>query len=259
MGRGVIGHRCMRGALTVGLAASLTAMPVTRVLAGTFTGGATEWTQVTNMIQLMQHSVSLFQSVIQLKKQCDYWYKNTKGMDSPMGVLQAAQGLSGLLGRMQGLLFASGAMLDRWQQTHPGRRSPEELGYDPREAYHRIEASTQSAVSRSLAVLDIQGNSADGWPTDRTIYASLADRMQTAGGQLQVSQVTNELLLEVIRQLHLMRQVQIAQAEMMGYHVSAESQRREYGDELLQRRLGYTGRYRATELDDFSKLGSSSR
>lgn len=246
MGCGVIVRRASRAVLATVLATSLVTLPVP-VRAGTMTGGATEWTQITNMINLIQHTVSLVQSAISLQKQVEFWIQASKRADSPMDVLVMAQSLGAIVSRIQGLLFASGSIVERWKQTHPGRKAPEELGLQPKEAYHQIEKSTQSAVARSLEALDIQGNSADGWPKDRTIYANLQAKSQTVNGQLEAAMVGNELLLEVIRQLHLMRQIQISHAEMMGYHVSAESQRRQYDEEMLRRRVGYTGRYRGDE------------
>jgi hypothetical protein len=157
---------------------------------------------------------------------------------------------------MQFLLFNSESIVERWKQAHPGRKDPTELGYTSTEVYREIDESTRKAVSRSMEALELQANSADGWPTDRTIYQNLQAKMQTVTGQLQAAMVANELLLEVIRQLHLLRQVQIAHAEMMGYHVSAESQRRQYDDTIRNKRLEYTGEFRHQESDTNSVFGA---
>jgi P-type conjugative transfer protein TrbJ len=227
------------------LIVALVVAPLPAARAGTLTGGATEWTQIANMVQLIQQTVSAIQQVMALQRQIKYWAQSTRAIGSPAGAFAIFQGFDAILRRVQHLLFAGGSIAERWAQTHPGRKTAVDAGFaSAPELYQAIEEDTRKAVARSLEVLDIQGDGPDGWQKDKAIFGKLQTKMQTVGGQLEASMTANELLLEIIRQLQLMRQVQIAQAEMMGYHVSRDVQRRQLSEREMQERFRYTGRYR---------------
>jgi P-type conjugative transfer protein TrbJ len=247
------GKRAMATALVV-LVATMVPAPVP-VRAGTWTGASTEWTQISNNIQLLQHTISLIQTVMNLKRQVEYMARNAKNIDSPESFLRTMGSVGGLINQMRGILFASESIVDRWKQTHPGHKDLEQYYSTPADAYTKIDESTRQAVQRSMEVLDLQANSVDGWPQDRTILAELKDKAQTVSGQLQAAKVTNDLLIEVVRQLHLLRGVQIAHAEMMGYHISGETQRRQFEDKHMRSRAldGYSGRYRGDGVVDPSR------
>lgn len=232
------------------LAGLLVSAPL-RVGAGTFTGGASEWTEIANHVQLIEHTINLIQMVVGIKRQIEYMAQHAKSIRSPEEFLSVMQNAAGLIGQMRGILFASGSIIERWKTMHPGNKDLSKWYSDPADAYKQIDESTRQAVQRSMEVLELQANTADGWPQDRTILAQLAAKAQTADGQLKAAQVANDLLLEVIRQLHLLRGVQIAHAEMTGYQISGETQRRQFEDKFMRsRRFGYTGRYRGDSYVD---------
>jgi len=241
-----------RALLVVVLSVTLSAAPMS-ARAGTWTGGATEWTQISNNIQLIQHGITLISQAMALWQQVKYWKQTLETFKSPQDAMAILNGFQGILATLQGILFAGESLAVRWRQTHPGAELPEAKGYTDDQAYKRIDQGVNRAVERALEVLDAQGNSVDGWPKDRTIFANLEAKMGTVNGQMQAAQVANELLLEIIRQLHLLRQVQMAHASMMGEFASAESQRRLYRERIIERDHGYTGRFRATAPVDWSQ------
>lgn len=240
-------------ALAVVVMAAVLSAPM-RVGAGTWTGGASEWTQISNNIQLIMHTVSLIQTVVNLGKQLALQIKMAATQKSPEAFLQLMGGVGGLITQMRGLLFQSESIVSRWEKTHQGSQNPNNIYESPSEAYRKIDESTRQAVKRAMDVLELQSNSADGWPKDQDILKQLSEKAHSADGEVKCLQVALDLLLEIIRQLHLLRGVQIAHAEMMGYHVSGETQRRQFEDKYLRdQRLGYTGRYRATRTVDPSR------
>ena len=216
---------------------SLCAAPV-GVRAGTITGGATEWTQLTNMVQLIAHTVQFVRQVRGIKKQVEMMGKAGEVLGRPREFLNMMNQVGGLLGQMRGILYASESMVERWEKIHPGRKDFRDQGYkSSAKAYAAIDESTRKSVHRAMKVLDIQVSSKDGWPKDREVLKQLADKADSADAQLKCTQVTNLLLLEMIRQLHLLRGVQIAHAEMMGYSVAGVVQRRQYQEHQADRQL----------------------
>lgn len=205
--------------------------------AGTMTGGATEWTQLTNMTQLLTHTIQFIQQVRALRQQVEWMAKAGRGLVAPLEFLNTMQSTAGMVTEMRGIVFAGQSMSERWEDVHPGRTDLYQRYGSPAKAYAAIDESTRKSVQRAMQVLDLQVASKGGWPKDRQILAALSAKAQSADGQLKCTQVTNMLLLEMIRQLHLLRGVQIAHAEMMGYDVSGQVQRRQYEELVVEQKM----------------------
>jgi P-type conjugative transfer protein TrbJ len=226
------------------------------VHAGTWTGGASEWTQISNNIQLIEHTINLIQMVVRIGKQLKWMEKQAEKLASLDDFMNLVGSVGGLLGQVRGVLFASESLVKRWEDTHQGSRDLYQYYDSPSSAYRAIDESTRQAVVRNLKVLDIQVNSADGWPKDQQILNDLRDSIHNTDGQLKALQALGDLLVEVIRQLHLLRGVQVAHAEMMGYAVSGETQRRQFEDKVVRERFGgYTGQFAGGTMLDPATAG----
>jgi P-type conjugative transfer protein TrbJ len=211
--------------------------------AGTFTGGATEWTQISNNVQLTMQLVQQVMMVAQLIRQVKMMVVMTKRSRSPAEALAIMNGFHSILGAAANFVFVGKNLTDQWKRTHPGEQTPEIQGYGSIEhAYDSIDKDLRGAAEQSLKTLDVHLDPKNV-RQDQQIAEQLKAKMETAAGQMQAQQATNELLLEIIRQLGLIRQVNIVQARMTAVGLSDEAQRRLYRSAVIQRDYEYRGLY----------------
>lgn len=230
----------------------LAGMPI-EARAGTMTGGASEWTQIMNNVALLQQVVHAIRMVVALKKQIEYWKQSVAQLKSPQDALNIFRGFENLLSSTQRIIFAGQSLKDRWEQLHPGRVDPKANDTTDEEAYRRIDESVRKAVDKTLSILDVQSVGSNGAAKDKQVFEKLQTKMQAINGQVEAIMMGNELLLEILRQLHRLRDVVTAHANMMGEAVSAESQRRQYDDAIRERDWTYSGSFASRKSIDFSK------
>jgi len=223
------------------------------VRAGTMTGGATEWTQLMNNVALLQQVVQAIRMVVSLKKQIEYWKQSVAQLKSPQDALNIFRGFQDVLSSTQRIVFAGQSLKDRWAELHPGLVDPHKNDLTDEDAYHRVDEGVRKAVDKTMAVLDVQNLGTNGAAKDKQVFQALQTKMQTVNGQVEAIMMSNELLLEILRQLHRLRDVATAHANMMGEAVSSDSQRRQYDDAIRHRDWTYTGSFRSRNAIDFSK------
>lgn len=213
--------------------------------AGTLTGGATEWTQIANNIQLvLQYVQQITDYALQIQHMNEL-SKMTNLFHDPRNALLIMSMFTQLASGLNNLVFSGKSLAVQWQRSHPGEVEPEAAGYQSiTKAYEAIDRDLNRAAEQSLKDLDIYVD-----PTnvnkEQQILQGLQSKMQTADGQARLAQVSNELLFEIIRQLQQLRQVLQVQARMTAEGISAESQQRMYKRQQKARDYQYHGRYRS--------------
>lgn len=240
--------RANRG-LAVVLASSLMVTSST-THAGTWTGGASEWTQIANNIQLVLQYVQQIMMVVNLAKQVAMMVKMTAKANSPQEAFAVMSGMHQIFGTVGQIVFQGRSLTDQWKQSHPGLKTPDVpaqaggQGYGSiEEAYDAIDKNLHAAAERSLKALDVHLDP-NNVRQDEQLLEQLKNKAESAEGQMQATQATNALLLEVIRQLNLIRQVNVIQAQMVTLAASDEAQRRMYVSAVRQRDYAYRGLYR---------------
>ncbi|MFM2415300.1 MAG: hypothetical protein RL385_23 [Pseudomonadota bacterium] len=227
-------------ALTVAVAVAST--PV-RGRAGAIAGGASEWTQVANNIQLVMQLINQIMMVKRLINQVKMMAKMTKS-GKLLAAISVFQGFSSILANSAVLAFAGVKAVKEWQKTHPGEKAPDAAGYETIDkAYVAMDRDLHATAQRGLAVLDIQTDKS-AMEDDQNIMEELKDKMETAEGQMQAQQAANEILLELVRQLNLLRQVLLVQSRLVAATSAEEAQRRMYARENRGDFFKYTGKYR---------------
>lgn len=225
------------------LAAALGATPASS-RAGTWTGGASEWTQISNNIQLVLQYIQQVMMVVQLAKQVAMMIIMTKRAKSPAEAFAVMSGMHQIFGTAAGFVFQGRALTQQWKDTHPGEKTPDVPGYGSIEqAYDAIDQNLHAAAERSLKALDVHVDP-NGVNQDKQILEQLKNKAESAEGQMQAQQATNALLMEVIRQLMLIRQVNVIQAQMVTLAASDDAQRRLYRSATQQRDYAYQGLFR---------------
>jgi P-type conjugative transfer protein TrbJ len=209
------------------------------------TGGSTEWTQISNNIQLvLQYVQQIFDYAMQVQHMAQF-SKMTALFKDPQNMIAIASMFTQLLSGLNQVAFSGKSLAEQWRRTHPGEQEPAAAGYRSiEEAYAAIDKDLNRAAEQSLKALDIYLEP-ENIKSEEAILQALQAKMATADGQARLAQVANELSFEIIRQLTLIRQVLQVQARMTAEDVSAEAQQRLYKREQKSRDYQYRGRYRA--------------
>ena len=247
-----------------------------RVAAGTMTGGATEWTQITNYVTLCMGLIQQIQQVVSLASTVKSWGTTLKNIDSPQDVMNAVSGIKGIIARTRSIAFQGaslaargGGMTERWKAAHPGEVDPASIYAAPSSssgsptalgsasgpdgsptpadmaAFSKVDESLQAAVQRAYTVLDLHAEEADN---DEIIFEKLSTKMQTVTGARQVGMMTNELLLEMLHVQMRLGEKLDQLAYISGEYASAEAQKSQYGRSIRGRHGRYTGRFRGDQV-----------
>lgn len=226
--------------------------------AGTLTGGATEVTQIMNNVQLMLQLSQQIVMVVRLIQQCRMMKRATDSFSSQTEAGAIAQSFISIFGQFSQAAFVGRSLSEQWRATHPGAQEPEAAGYKSvSKAYDAIDRDLHTAAATSLKALDVHVDPKTG-ASERQIFEALKLKMLSAQGQMQATQVTNELLLEVIRQFHLLRQVTVVQARMQAVGFSDEAQRRLYRSSVVDRDYKYRGKYTESSAPLGGSIGGTS-
>lgn len=256
--------------------ASVVLAPV-RVAAGTMTGAATEWTQITNFVTLCMQIVQQIQTVASLAQTVKAWGTTLKNIDSPQDVMNVAQGINGIIARTRSIAFQGASLAARansltgnWQRVHPGEVDPTQV-YKPSptangpqaaqdgspqgiaaasaqaddQVFRQVDESLQAAVAKAFETLDMH---ADEATDDAAIFEKLSTKMQTVEGARQVGMMTNELLLNITRILMRLGETCDRLAYVTGEYASANAQKSQYERAIRKRRGRYTGRFRGDQV-----------
>jgi P-type conjugative transfer protein TrbJ len=239
-----------------------------KVSAGTFTGGATEWTQYANFVTLCMGIVQQINAATSLASQVKSWGVTLKNIDSPQDVMNVLGGIKSIVARTRSLAFQGASLAEqtglteRWKKAHPGEVDPHQaysapssagglfppsdsvsgaMGQPEEQAFAQIDDAVQQSVLHAMQTLDLHAAEADD---EELIFQKLSDKMQTVEGARQVGMMTNELLLNLTRILLKLGEKFDAYARINGEYASADAQRNQYERQIGVRRSRYTGRFR---------------
>lgn len=274
-----MGWCAKRALLAIGAVAVGTVLGGSHVAsAGTLTGGATEITQALNNVALLTEIIEQGKQLAQLIQQAKMMKDAAADFKNVGAWTGLAQDTYAAVQRTRALVYRGQSLHDQWAKTHPGMSVPatseprlgvglasaEQWGqtsngapgpqehsqtWAENQAYKRLDDDVQRATSDAFKALDMD---AEGVGDDDATYKRLAELVNSADGQLKVAKVTARILLEMLRQQHRLHDVVIVQARMMGEHISAQAQTRQF-DGALKSRTGYTGKWSSKPID-LSKL-----
>jgi len=145
------------------------------------------------------------QSVANEAQQLQYMIKNTTG--GYAGVWQSSQSmldeLGGLIQQQGGLSYTLGNLQSQFQQQFPGYTVPQ----NPDQQEARNIATTLNTLNGTLA--DAQSQ-AQNFSNEQAEFAQLEGMNRTATGRLQAIQVGNEIALQQVQQIQMLRQLVVA-------------------------------------------------
>jgi type IV secretion system protein TrbJ len=145
------------------------------------------------------------QSVLTEAQQLQYMIRNTTG--GYAGVWQSSQSLldelGGIIQQQGGLSYTFSNLQSQFQQQFPGYTVPS----NPDQQEARNIATTLNTLNGTLAAAQSQ---AQNFANEQAQLAELEGMNKTAAGNLQAIQVGNEIALQQVQQIQMLRQLVVA-------------------------------------------------
>ncbi len=209
--------------------------------------GATEMTQLMNNVQLVASHVELVSQTATQIQQYQAMLRNLVQMTPSQLLDQAAQKLwvdkrmAKTFNDLRRIVIAGQktsytlANIDhQFRNLHPGY-SGAAGNLDFQRAYRDWSDNTLDSVKNSLALISAH---ADDFATEGGLMAELANKSQTAQGQLQALQAGNAVGLQMVGQLQKLRQLQMAQMQSQNSFVAGQQSENDAKKANLQKVFG---------------------
>lgn len=200
--------------------------------AGAMAGGATEWTQLANNLQLIMSYEEQAQQTIHQFNQYQAMLRNLQRL-SPNGLLNSqAQKLwqdSNMSGAFSNLykvvvngqrIAYSGQNLDsQLSALNPGYGSYlASKGFDMQSAYKNWSDNTRQAT---MSALSLTSAHAEDIQSEADMMSQLSQQSDSVDGQVQAIQAGNRIGIQMVSQMQKLRELQMAQ--MQAQNVAALS------------------------------------
>lgn len=216
--------------------------------------GATEFTQITNMVQLiMQYATqieqyatqlnTLQQNIQQVRMQAQnlvnlpagIWNKFTDNIMSLKNIIQQGQGIT----------FAASNLDSQFAAMYPGYdghftaagQSLASRNATFTDRYKQINTSTRDNINGALKSLNLQMNDLN---SDAATMSMLQSQSQSADGQLKVIQAANEISLHQTEQMKKLQWTLMTQANTQAAYMAAQNEKETAQRALSERRQQYT-------------------
>lgn len=198
--------------------------------------GATEPTQITNMIQLVDQTQRMVDQLRNLKAQLQSLRYNSQRMAAGSWDLrsQALSHLGEMQREFQQNAFMSESFAEEWSDRFPGNERWTDFGTQ----YRDLRMQNLNSARRALRMIGVLDREMDN---DRAILDRLRQQGQSAGGQRQAIEAGNLLHAEMVRQMNLLRATQRSHQRLQAEQEAAAEQRRAHEEAELEARLQYRG------------------
>ncbi len=225
--------------------------------------GATEFTQIANNIQLLMSYVEQAQQTVTQVRQYQTMLTNLRQM-TPSSLLDASaqklwqdQGMSQAFRDLrtiyingQKVAYSLSSLDAQFKAAHPGRGGMGK-GFDFNKAYAMWSNGTKDAVNGALKVMAAH---ADDFDNEQSLMRELSAKSASAQGQLEVTQVGNQVGMAMVTQLQKLGQLQAAQIQQEGNAIAGAQSRTDAGDAKLQE---YLANGRSFRVDPKFKQGKA--
>ncbi|MBI1330274.1 MAG: P-type conjugative transfer protein TrbJ [Alphaproteobacteria bacterium] len=188
--------------------------------------------QINNQIRSLQNEATMLQNMA----------RNLASLNVSQlsGITSDLQQISNLMNQAQGIAFNVQSVQTAFQQ-----RYPQQYGANTTIPQLENDAATrwQNVRDAFQQTMLVQSQIAQTVQTDSTKLATLVDASQGAGGNLQVSQATNQLLALSIKQQLQIESLMAAQGRADALNDANNAEAEEEGRAALQTFLGTSNAY----------------
>ncbi|MHB2268068.1 P-type conjugative transfer protein TrbJ [Pseudaminobacter salicylatoxidans] len=206
--------------------------------AGAATGGATEWTQLLNNVQLLEQSgqgvtqinnqvTQITNQMTQIQNQLDQYRTMLQNLEKlPDNIWgQAQQDLNQLRNLVQqgdGIAFSMGGLDDVLKQRFPSFEefaSGVKGGENYSDQYQSWSQTNRDTIGGTLAQA---GLTAQQFDSEQSTMRELQSQSQSAVGQMQALQVGHSIASQQVEQMQKLRGLVAQQSTMMGAWYQSE-------------------------------------
>lgn len=230
----------------IALLATLVALTIgPSVRAGAIVG-ATEFTQIANMIQLLLSYVEQAQQTVTQINQYQAMLRNLQQMTPSSLLNQQAQllwqdqnmtrtfgNLRQLVVNGQTLSYSLSNLDGNFRKANPGYKNYGN-GFSYSQAYANWSDTTLGAVKNAIALTSAH---ADNFATEDGMMRELQNKSQTASGQLESLQSGQQISMAMVGQMQKLRQLQMAQMDAQNAFMAGQQNQADAGDAALRQFL----------------------
>ncbi len=226
--------------------AALSLMPASGVHAGILAGGASEFTQVLNKVELIAQTVKIGKQLAQAKKTVELLKNNFERLGSGRWGM-----FSGVLNTLADSVVQGEKTAFALAQADEDfeRRYAQETGREKRpprfsQAYATWWKKNRAMVGRVLGTV---GMKARDFKNQRAGLAKLQSLSRNPGSRDQILQAANELAVAQTTQLQELQQIGMQQIALQGNAFTAEQEQVHHERESMRRALRTPRLYRGNE------------
>lgn len=234
-----------RKTLAAGVALALTVAVAPPAMAGAAAGGATEFTQILNNVELVDVALSEAENLAYTIRQYEIMYENFKNL--PNHIKQQAladlQRLAQIVATGRAVAYSSGQIDEDYRREHrdfdyyanrsrgPGGERDHEF-YSER--YQQWAETNHDSVRGALRAAGLQAQQFD---REDSALRTIEAQMESAAGTKQLLQAGGSIAAMQVEQLQKLRQLQMAQIQLQSAQVGGSIDRQAEDDADLQRAL----------------------
>jgi len=191
--------------------------------------GATEATQAMNFMQLVQAAMTAENQLMTAQMMVEQGRQNMERLSrgDVRAIRDVVYQAMMVQSMVNGFMAAQQSATMTMEYSYP---SPQKLDgrFQTWGQYHRhlkqVEVDNHRTFTEAARVLDMQ--IFDGLREDGRLLQRLREKAGTADSEAKQLQVTNQILIELVRQMHLLRTEGLAAHRMQLFVAAADSQRR---------------------------------
>lgn len=233
----------MRAKILIGAVIVALNSPVP-ALAGGAVAGATEPTQILNMIQLVMSYVEQAQQTATQMKQYETMVRNLMSL-SPSGALnqnarqlwqdqgmvQVFSNLRKIVVDGQSVAYTMGNMDTQFKKMYPGYGGFGS-GTDFFKSYQGWSDNTLGQVKNAVGMVTAHS---ENFATEEGMVQELMNASNSAQGQLQAVQAGNQIGVAMVGQMQKLRQLQMAQMQAQNAYIAGQQSRSDSADDALRK------------------------
>lgn len=218
------------------LAASMMVLSGPARAGGGMTGGATEWTQLANNVELIGIYSEQVAAVQQQIQQTANMVQNTLGLSQQMWPSALVQ-ISDLIDTIAAVDGAANASANALQDFARQYQHIESMTAS--QAIQRWRTGVNNQIAQSLRTAGINANQIRD---NQSALAAIQAASQSAQGRMQVLQAGNQISGLMVNEIQSLHMTTIAAQQAQANYLATQVHEREQADEAFRRFFGDTGR-----------------
>lgn len=218
------------------LMAAMLAIHTPAKAGGGMTGGATEWTQLANNVELIGIYSEQVAAVQQQIQQYQNMVQNTLGLSQQMWPSALVQ-ISDLVDTIRSVDGAANASANALQDFARQYQHIESM--TAAQAIQRWRTGVQQQIAQSLRT---SGIAADSMRDNQAVLAQIQAASQTAQGRMQVLQAGNQISGLMVNEIQSLHMTTIAAQQAQSNYLATQVREREESDAAFREFFRDTGR-----------------